>query len=190
MNMAMWQQIAQTKSHCQVHWQGTEVPVLTQDTMIDLHLTISIEIGIITMIIKTDIGLAGWAPIPTVIDTGVTVEVTHKRVTPGNITDPHTPAHHATETQADITTNETLHTQDPHHTGVFPGIAVDPDHMHHTNTTAKHHQNHLTAPTGQPGKTRIESINKSPLMTHHLNTTALMNNPVNPMRIKTRRALS
>ena len=32
------------------------------------------KLGIITMIIKTDIGLAGQDPIPTVIDTGVTVK--------------------------------------------------------------------------------------------------------------------
>ena len=59
MNMAMLQQIAQTKLHHQVHWQGTEIPVLTKDTMIDPHLTITIKIGTITVIIKTDIGLAG-----------------------------------------------------------------------------------------------------------------------------------
>ena len=109
--------------------------------------------------------------------------MTHKGATPGHITNPHTTAHHTTETQAHITTDETLHTEDPHHTEVFPGITVDPDHMHHTNKTAKHHQNHLTALTGQPGKAKTGNINKSPLMTHHLNTTALMNNPANPMRI-------
>ena len=65
----------------------------------------------------------------------------------------------------------------------FPGVAVDPDHVHHTNTSAKHHQHCPTAPTGQPGKTRIGNINNSPLMTHHPNTTALMNNPANLMRI-------
>ena len=139
MNMAMLQQIAPTKSHHQVHWQGTEIPVLTQDTMIDPHLAISIEIGIITMIIESDIGLAGQDPIPTVIDTGVTVKVTHKGVNPGHITDPHTAAHHATETQAHIPINETLHTEDPHHTEVSSGIIVDPDHVCHTNKTTKHH---------------------------------------------------
>ena len=176
-------EIAPTKSHHQAHQQGTEIPVLMQDTVIDPHPTIPIEIGIITMIIETDIGLAGQDPIPTVIDTGVTVEVTNKGVNPGHITNPHTTAHHATKIQVDITTDKTLHTENPHHTEVFPGIAVDPDHMHHTNTTAKHHQNCLTALTRQPEKTRTENINKSPLMTHHPNTTALMNNPVNLTRI-------
>ena len=74
MNMAMLQQTAQTKSHHQVHWQGTEIPVPTQDTTIDPHLTIAIGIGIIAMIIKTDIDLTGRDPVPTVIDTEVTVK--------------------------------------------------------------------------------------------------------------------
>ena len=45
MNMAMSQQTAQTKSHHQVHWQGTEIPAPTQETMIDPHLIIAIEIA-------------------------------------------------------------------------------------------------------------------------------------------------
>ena len=156
MSMVTLQQIAQTKSHHQVHQQGTEITVLTQDNVIDPHLTITIEIGTITVTIRTDIGLAGQDPIPTVIAKGVTVKVTHKGVVLGPITDPHTPAHHAKETQVLTTTSETLHTEDPHHTEVFPGIAADRDHVHHTNTTTKHHQNHLTVPTKQPGKTKTE----------------------------------
>ena len=118
-----------------------------------------------------------------VIATGVTVKATHEGVILGPTTDPHTAAHHATETQVHTTTNETLHTEDLHHTEVFPGIAVDPDHVHHTNTTTKHHQNCLTALTKQPGKTKTGNINKSPLMIHHPNTTALMNKPANQTMI-------
>ena len=62
-------------------------------------------------------------------------------------------------------------------------IAVIPDHAHHTNTPTKHHQNCPTAPTTQPGRTKTGNVNKSPLMTHHLNITALMNKPANQMRI-------
>ena len=116
--------------------------------MIDPHLATTIEIG---TIIRTDIGLAGQDPIPAIIDTEITVEVTHAGIAPGHITD--TAAHHATETQAHIAIDKTLHTEDSHHTKVFPGIAVNPDHVCHTNQTAKHHQNHLTAPTRQLGKT-------------------------------------
>ena len=59
MNMAMLQWIAQTKSHHQVHLQGTEIPILTQDTVIDSCPTMTIETGTLTMIIKTDIDLTG-----------------------------------------------------------------------------------------------------------------------------------
>ena len=109
--------------------------------------------------------------------------MTHKGVIPGPSTSPHTVQHHTTETQVHMAIDETLQTEDPHHTEIFPWIAVTPDHVHHTNTTTRHHQNHLTALTEQPGRTKTGNINKSPLMTHHPNTTALMNKPANPMRI-------
>ena len=112
------------------------------------------------MIIRTDTGLTGQDPTPAIIDTGVTVAVTHQEVNPGHTTDPHATAHHATDTQVHITTDETPHTEDPHHTEVFPGITVDPDLTHHTNMTTKHCQNCVTALTGQPGKTRTRNIKK------------------------------
>ena len=65
--------------------------------------------------------------------------MTHKGVIPGPITNLHTAAHHAIETQVHTATDETLYTEDPHHTEVFPRITVDPDHVHHTTTTTKHH---------------------------------------------------
>ena len=68
----------------------------------------------------------------------MTVTVTHEEVALGPITDPHPAAHHVTEAQAHTITNETPCTADPHHAEVFPETAVDPDHIHHTNTTTKH----------------------------------------------------
>ena len=130
MNMDMSQQTAQTKYHHQVHLQGTEIPILTQDTMIDLHLT---------LIIGTDIGPTSQDPIPAVIDTEITVGLIHRGVTPGHITDAHTEAHHATDTQAHITIYKILHIEDLHHTEVFlhiPEIAVDLDHIPHTKKLA------------------------------------------------------
>ena len=53
---------------------------------------------------------------------------------------PYTAAHHVTEAQAHIITNETPHTTDPHHTEVSPETTVDLGHIHHTNTTTKHQQ--------------------------------------------------
>ena len=140
MIMATLQQIAQTKSHHQAYQQDTEITILTQDDIIDPHLLITIEIGTITMTIETGIGLAGQDPIHTVIATGVPVKVPQEEVILGPITDPHATAHHATEGQAHTATDETPHTADPHHADVFPGITVDPDHVHHTNTTTQHQQ--------------------------------------------------
>ena len=163
--------------------QDTEITILTQDDVIDPHLRITIKIGTITVTMETGIGLAGPDPIHAVIATGVPVKVPHKEVILGPITDPHAAAHHATEAQAYTTTDKTTHTADPHHTEVFPGIAVDPDHVHYTNTTTKHRQDCLTALTEQPGEPKIGNISKSPLMIHHLSTTALMSKPANQMMI-------
>ena len=130
MNMAMSQQTVETKYHHQVHLQGTEIPILAQDTITDLHLII---------IIRTDIGLTGQDAIPTVIVTEVTARVLHRRVAPGHITDAHTEAHHATDTQAHIAIDETLPIEDLCHTEVFlhiPEIAVDLYHIPHTKMLA------------------------------------------------------
>ena len=86
-------------------------------------------------IIRTIIGLTGQDPIPAVIDTEVTVGVIHREVAPCHITDAHTEAHHATDTQAHIAFDEILHIEDLHHTEVFlhiPEITVDPDNIPHT----------------------------------------------------------
>ena len=86
--------------------------------------------------------------------------MTHAEVTRGHITDSHAAAHHATETQVHIITNKTPHTEGLHHKEVFPRIAVDPDIIHHTNTTTKHHQDCLTALTREPGKPKTRNINR------------------------------
>ena len=148
--------------------------------MIDPHLAITIPIGTIAMIIATDIDQDFT---PTIIDTGVTVTVTHAEVTPGHITNSQAAAHHTTETQVHIAMDETPHTEGPHHTEVFPGIAVDPDHVHHTNTTTEHQQDCLTALTKQLGEPKRGNISKSPLMIHCLSTIALMSKPANQTMI-------
>ena len=188
--MAMLQQIPQTQFCHQVYQQDTEITILTQEDMIDPHLEITIAIGTITMTIETGIGLAGPNPIPTAADTGVTVTVTHEEVTLDPITNPHATVHHTSEAQAHTITNKTPCTVDPHQTDVFPETAVDLDHIHHTNTTTKHQQNHLPVPIEQPGKSKTRNISRSPLMICHLSTIALMNKPVTQKMIFTRRVLS
>ena len=87
MNMAMLQQIAQTKSHCQVHLQDKGIPILAQDAMIDPSLAMTIETGTLAMTIEIDTDLPDRDPIPTVTDTGVTAGVLYKGATLGHITD-------------------------------------------------------------------------------------------------------
>ena len=166
MNMAVLQQIAQTKFCHQAYQQNTEITTLTQEDMIDPHLEITIAIGTITITIKTGAGVAGPDPIPAATDTGVTVTVTHKEVALDPITHPHDTVHHATEAQAHTLTNETPHTADPHHAEVSPETTVDIDCIHHTNTTTKHQQDHLPALIKQPGKPKIGNISRSPFIIH------------------------
>ena len=173
----MSQQIALTKFCHQAYWQDTKITTLTQKYVIGPHLEITIMIVIITMTIETGIGLAGSDPIPAATDTGVTIAVTHEEVALDPITYPHAAAHHATEAQAHIITDEKPHTTDPHHAEVSPETTVDLDHIHHTNTTTKHQQDCLPAPIKQPERPKTGNISRSPLMTHHLSTIAPMNKP-------------
>ena len=140
MIMVMSQQIAPTKFHHQAYQQDTETTTLTQEDVIDPHLKITITIGITTMTIKTGTGSADLNPIPITPYLGVAVTATLEKVTLDPITDPHATAHHATEAQAYIFTNETPHTADPHHAGVSSETTVDLDHTHHKNTTTIHQQ--------------------------------------------------
>ena len=177
MNMPMLPQTAQTKYHHQVHLHDTEIIILAWDTVLDPHLAI---------ITGTDTGLTGQDHIPTVTDTEVTARVIHRIVTPGHITDVHTGAHLATDTQTHIVIDRIHHIGDLHCTEALPHIleiTVGLNHIPHTKLFKWCLLNPHTALTRQPGNTRIRNINKSPLMTPHLIITALMNHPVNQMRI-------
>ena len=127
------------------------------------------------MTIEIGTGSADLDPIPIIPDIGVTVAVALTKVALDHITNPHATAHHATEAQAHTITDETPYTTDPHHAGVFPETTVDLDHTHHANTTTKHPQDCLSALIDQPGEARTGNPSRSPLMTHPLNTIALMN---------------
>ena len=107
MIIAMSQQIALTKFCHQAYRQDTEINTLTQEDVIDPHLKIAIVIGIITVNIEIGTALAGPDPIPITPDFGVTAAVTLKEVALDPITNLHATAHHATEAQAHIITNET-----------------------------------------------------------------------------------
>ena len=181
--MATLHQTAQTKSNHQAYQQDAEIRSLTEDNVIDSHLGVIIKQGTITMTIKTGIGLVGPDLTHTVIDTGVTVMMTHAEVILGPITNPCAAANHVTEVPAHTATDKMPHTADLHHAEVFPEIVVVADHAHHTNITTKHQQDHLTALTKQPGNPSRGNISRSPLMIHHLSTIALISKPANQMMI-------
>ena len=174
--MAMSQQIVPTKFGHQAYQQDTETTA--PEDMIEPYLRITIMIGITTMTIEIGTGSADLDCIPIIPDIGVTVTVILTEVALDHITNCHAAAHHTTEAQAHTVTNETSHTTDPHHAGVSPETTVDLDHTHFANTTTKHPQDHLPGPIDQPGKPRTGNTSRSPLMTHPLNTIALMNRPV------------
>ena len=124
--MVMLQQTIQTKYHHQVHLHDTEDIILAQDTVLDPHPPI---------ITGTNAGLTGQDHIPTVTDTEVTARIIHREVTPGYITDVHTEAHLATNTQTLIVTNRTHHIGDLHCIEALLHIleiAVGPNHIPHT----------------------------------------------------------
>ena len=176
MIMAMLQQIAPTNFCPQAYQHDTETT--TPENMIGPHLGITIAIGITTVTIGIGTDSADLDPTPIIPDIGVTVAVTLAEVTLDPTTYPHATTHHATEAPAHITTKKTPHTADPHHAGVSPETTVDLGHTHHANTIIKHQQDHLPAPIAQLGKPKTGNTSKSPLMTHLLNTIALINGPV------------
>ena len=114
------------------------------------------------------------------------IEITHREVTPGHITNVTTEAHHATDIQVLIITDGT------HHIGGLPHIeaplhiletAVGLDHILHTKLVKQHLLNLHTALTRTAWNTRIKNIKRSSLMNSHLITTVLMNHPVIQKRI-------
>ena len=168
----MLPQTAQTKYNHQVHLHDTEIIILAWDTVLDPHLTI---------VTGTDTGLTDEDHIPSVTYKEVTAKVIHREVTPGHITDVHTEAHLTTDTQTHIIINRIHHIGDLHCTEALPDIleiAAGQNHIPHIKLPIWHLLNPPTALTGQPGKTRIRNINKSPLMTPHPIIKALMNHPV------------
>ena len=147
MNMAMLPQIAQTKYHHQVPLHNTEIIILAWDTILDLHLAITIG---------TDTGLTDQGHIPTVTGTEVTARAIPREATPGHITDVHTGAHLTTDTQTHTIIDEIHHTGDPHHTEALPHIleiTVGQDHVTDTELPIWHPPNPPTALAGLPGKT-------------------------------------
>ena len=145
MNMAMSLQTAQTEYHHQVLMHNTEIIILAWDTVLDLYLTITTG---------TDTGLTGQGHSPAVTGTEVTARAIHREVAPGYITDIHTGAHLATDTQTHPIIDGIHHTGDLHCTEALPHIleiTVSQDHITCTELPIWHPPNPPTALAGQPG---------------------------------------
>ena len=141
--MGTLQQTALTKSHLQAHQPDAGTTTLVG--VIYQLLRVIITPGITTVIIgigtdSVDLNL-----------TPITLDMILAEVILDPFTGPHTIAHHATEAQAHTTTAKTHHTADPHHAGISPEMAVDPEHANPTNTITKPHKDHLSVHIKYPG---------------------------------------
>ena len=169
MDMLPW--IVQIKYHRLAHWHAAEV--MPPTGMIDPPLGIIATPDVHTMIIWIDPGLVIPSPTPVTIDIGVAAIMTPIEATPGHSTDLPNVVSHATEAQVPNAITMTHHTADLHLIGILPEMTADLNTNPKNSTTNQHkdphppHKQHL-------GSIRIRDTSRSPLTTHHQNTTAQM----------------
>ena len=169
MDMLPW--IALITYHCLAHWHAAEATPTTG--MIDPPLDIIATPDILTMITRID--PVSVVPNPTHITTGIGVAatITPTGAAPGCPTGLPDVVSHATEAQVPTTITVTHHTADLHPIAILPEMTADLDTNPKNNITNQHkdphppHKQHL-------GSTRIRDKSRSPLITHHQNTTAQM----------------
>ena len=122
---------------------------------------------------RIDLGSFIPSPTPVTIDIGVAAARTPIEAASGHFTDLPNVVSHATEAQVPTATATSHCTTDLHLIGMLPEMIADLDINPETNTTDQSmdphppHKQHL-------GNIRIRDTSKSPLMTHHQNTTAQM----------------
>ena len=169
MDMLPW--TAWIRYHHLAHWHTAGLMPLTG--MIDPPLDIIATPDIHTMITRIYPGSVIPGPTPVTIDIGVAAIRTPIEATPGHPTDLPDIVSHATEAQVPTTTAVTHHTVDLHLIGILPTMTADLDTNPKNNTTDRHKDPH--PPCQQHlGNIRIKDTSRSPLMTHHQNTTAQM----------------
>ena len=169
MDMLPW--IAQIKYHHLAHWHT--IAVMPMTGVIDPPLDIISTPDVLTVITRIDPGLVIPTPTPITIDIGVAAIMTPTEATPGHSTDLPYIVSHATEAQVPTAITMTHCSTDLHLIGILPEMTADPDTNPENNTTNQHkdprppHKQYL-------GSIRIRDTSRSPLMTHHQNTTAQM----------------
>ena len=169
MDMLPW--TAQIR-HCHpVHWHATGLTPMTGvgDPPLDIIGTPDIHIMI------TRIDPDSVAPIfaPVTTDIGVVAARTSAEVTPGHSTDLPATVSHITGAQVPTATAATHCTTDLHLIGILPKMTADLNINPKSNTTDQPEDSHPPH-KHHCGNIRIRDTSKSPLMTHHQNTTAQM----------------
>ena len=169
MDMLPW--TAQIRYHCLAHQHTAGLMPMTG--VIDPPLDVIATPDVLTMITRIDPGSVVPSSTPITIDIGVAAIRTPIEATPGHSTDLPDIVSHATEAQVPTTTAITHHTTDLHFIGILPTMTADLDTNPKNNTTDRHKDPH--PPRKQHlGNIRIRVTSRSPLMTHHQNTTAQM----------------
>ena len=169
MDMLPW--TAWIRYHHLAHQHATGLTPMTG--MIDPPLDIIATPDIHTMITRIDPGSVAPNLAPVTTDIGVVAARTPIEVTPGHSTDLPAIVSHITGAQVPTTTAVTHCTADLHLIGILPEMTADLNINPKNNTTDQPtdpcppHKHHL-------GNIRIRDTSKSPLTTHHQNTTAQM----------------
>ena len=169
MDMLPW--TAQIRYHHLAHWHAAGLTPMKgmKDPPLDVIATPDVH----TMITRIDPGSVTPNLTLVTTDIGVVATRTPIEVTPGHSTDLPTIVSHITGAPVPTATAVTHHTTDLHLIGILPKMTADLNINPKSNTTDwptdphPPHKHHL-------GNIRIRDTSKSPLMTHHQNTTAQM----------------
>ena len=169
MDMLPW--TTRIRYHHLAHWHAAGLTPMTgmKDPPLDITATPDVH----TMITRIDPGSV--IPNLTLITTDIEIVATRTpiEVTPGHSTDFPATVSHITGAPVPTATTMTHCTADLHLIGILPEMTADLDINPESNTTdwpadpcppCRHHL----------GNIRIIDTSKSPLMTHHQNTTAQM----------------
>ena len=162
---------AWTRYHHLAHQHTARV--MPKTGLIDPPLDIIATPDVLTVITRIDPGSVIPNPAHITIGIGVAAIMTPIGGTPGHSTDLPDVVSHATEAQVPTAITVTHHTTDLHLIDIFPEMTADLDTNPKNNITNKHkdphvpHKQHL-------GSIRIKDTSRSPLTTHHQNTTAQM----------------
>ena len=154
-----------------VHWHTAGLTPMTgvKDPPLDAIVTLDPH----TMITRIDPDSVAPDLAPVTTDIGVAATRTTAEVTPGHSTDLPTIVSHITGAPVPTTTAVTHLTVDLHLIGIFPEMTADLD-INPASNTIDQPANLCLLPKHLLGTIRIRDTSKSPLMTHHQNTTALM----------------